>query len=149
MSDPVRIIAYRKENSNFAHLHNQGIIRTREAPGIANTSSGENKVDQTLIWIILIVILIAMLFWPQWQARRRREKQMAAMRVGSQVMTVGGIIGKLTYINTQENRARIEIAPGVEIQVVVNAIGQVLEPAPNNTTISSDEDEEVKAALAE
>ena len=89
--------------------------------------------------VIFAVLLIAMLFVPQWQSRRRREKQMAEMRPGSEVMTVGGIIGKLTYINTQENRARIEIAPGVEIQVIINGIGQVLTPAPDDS--ASDEGE--------
>ncbi len=82
-------------------------------------------MDQTLIWIILIVLLIAMLFWPQWQARRRRERQMATMRVGSQVMTVGGIIGKLTYINVEENRARIEVALGNRSGVTGNIFGRL------------------------
>lgn len=90
-------------------------------------------MDQTLMLAIFAVLLIAMLFLPQWQSRRRREKQMAEMCQGSEVMTVGGIIGKLTYINAQENRARIEIAPGVEIQVIVNAISQVLTPASDDS----------------
>lgn len=88
-------------------------------------------MDQTLMLIIFAVLLIGLLFLPQWQSRRRREKQLAEMRPGSEVMTVGGIIGKLTYINIEENRARVEIAPGVEIQLIVNAIGQVLTPAPD------------------
>jgi preprotein translocase subunit YajC len=66
------------------------------------------------------------MFWPQWQARRRRQRQMAELRVGDEVMTVGGIIGKLTYFNADENRARIEIAPEVEIRVVVAAISRPL-----------------------
>lgn len=97
-------------------------------------------MDQTLILIIGAVLLIGMLFLPQWQARRRREKQMAEMRPGSEVMTIGGIIGKLTYINTKENRARIEIAPGVEIQVIVNGIGQVLTPATDEDSTEAEQD---------
>jgi len=66
------------------------------------------------------------MFLPQWQARRRRKKQMAELRTGDEVITVGGIIGKLTYLNDEENRARIEIAPGVEMQVVLAAISRTL-----------------------
>ena len=82
--------------------------------------------QQVFILIIGIVLLGAFTFWPQWQARRRREKQMAELHVGDQIMTVGGIIGKLTYLNTEEDRARIEIAPEVEIQVVLAAINRAL-----------------------
>ena len=98
-------------------------------------------MDQTLILIIGAAFLIGLLFLPQWQARRRRQKQTTEMRPGSEVMTIGGIIGKLTYVNAQENRARIEIAPGVEIQVIVNGIGQVLTPAPDEDSTEPDEAE--------
>jgi preprotein translocase subunit YajC len=66
------------------------------------------------------------MFLPQWQARRRKQKQMANLQVGDEVMTVGGIIGKMTYYNADENRARIEVSPGVEIQVVLAAISRTL-----------------------
>lgn len=82
--------------------------------------------QQIVILIIGLVLLAAFMFWPQWQARRRRQKQMAELRVGDEVMTVGGIIGKLTYFNAEENRARIEIAPGIEMRVVLAAISRTL-----------------------
>ena len=82
--------------------------------------------QQVVILAIGLVLIGVLMFWPQWQARRRRQKQMAELRVGDEVMTVGGIIGKLTYFNADENRARIEIAPEVEIRVVVAAISRTL-----------------------
>lgn len=84
--------------------------------------------QQVVILAIGLVLLSVLMIWPQWQARRRRHKQMAEMRVGDEVMTVGGIIGKLTYMNAEENRARIEVAPGVEIQLVLPAISR--RPSP-------------------
>jgi len=85
--------------------------------------------QQIVILVIGLVLLGALMFWPQWQARRRRQKQMAALRVGDEVMTVGGIIGKLTYLNAEANRARIEIAPGVEVRIVPAAISRPLTPS--------------------
>jgi preprotein translocase subunit YajC len=82
--------------------------------------------QQVVILAIGLVLISVLMFWPQWQTRRRRQKQMAELRVGDEVMTVGGIIGKLTYFNADENRARIEIAPEVEIRVVVTAISRTL-----------------------
>ena len=79
-------------------------------------------VQQIVILVIGVVVLGAFMFWPQYRARRRREKQMAELSVGDEIMTVGGIIGKLTYLGAEENHARIEVAPGVEIRVVLAAI---------------------------
>ncbi len=84
------------------------------------------ETQQLVILILGFVLLSVLMFWPQWQARRRRQKQMAELHVGDEIMTVGGIIGKLTYLNTEENRARIEITPEVEIQVVLAAISRPL-----------------------
>jgi preprotein translocase subunit YajC len=84
------------------------------------------ETEQIVILVAGLVLLSVPMFLPQWQARRRRKKQMAELRVGDEVMTVGGIIGKLTYLNDEENRARIEIAPEVEMQVVLAAISRTL-----------------------
>lgn len=84
------------------------------------------ETQQVVVLAIGLVLLSVLMFWPQWQARRRRQKQMSELQVGDEVMTVGGIIGKLTYYNAEENRARIEIAPGVEIRVVLAAISRKL-----------------------
>jgi preprotein translocase subunit YajC len=82
--------------------------------------------QQVVILAMGLVLISVLMFWPQWQTRRRRQKQMAELRVGDKVMTVGGIIGKLTYFNADEDRARIEIAAEVEIQVVLAAISRTL-----------------------
>ncbi len=84
-------------------------------------------MDQTRQFIILgigLVVLIALMFWPQLQARRRRQQQLDQLRIGDEVVTVGGIIGTLAEVNRDENRAAIEVAPGVRIQVLLAAIGQ-------------------------
>jgi preprotein translocase subunit YajC len=88
--------------------------------------------NQVVLLIGTVVVLGALMLLPQWQARRRRRKQMAEMQVGSEVMTVGGIIGKLTHLDREANRARVEIAPGVEIQIVTAAISQ--SPPPTQPT---------------
>lgn len=90
-------------------------------------------MDQQIVFLIIgLVVISALMFWPQWQARRRRQKQMAKMSMGDEVMTVGGIIGKLTYLNAEEDRARIEIAPGVEIRVILAAISRTLTSSPSS-----------------
>lgn len=101
---------------------------------------------QVLLTIGAVVVLLVLMVLPQWQSRRRRKQQMEAMGVGSEVMTIGGIIGKITYLNKDENRARIEVAPGVEMQFVLNAIGQPIEQpeaeTPADETSADEKSEE-------
>lgn len=80
--------------------------------------------QQLVVLIVAFVLLGALTIWPQIQARRRRQKQMAEISVGDEVLTIGGIMGKLTYLNAEENRASIEIAPGVEMQILPAAISR-------------------------
>ena len=82
--------------------------------------------NQVLMLVLGLVLISALMFLPQWQAKRRKQKQMANLQVGDEVMTIGGIIGKMTYFSADENRARIEVSPGVEIQVVLAAISRTL-----------------------
>ena len=55
----------------------------------------------------------------------------ASLRRGDQVVTQGGLMGKVTKVK-EENEIEVEVAEGVKVRVVQNTIAQVLsktEPA--------------------
>ncbi|BCX05714.1 MAG: hypothetical protein KatS3mg053_3652 [Candidatus Roseilinea sp.] len=72
-----------------------------------------------LVWVIVVV--------PQNRARKNQEKVIEELKIGEQIVTVGGVIGKLTYLNREEDLARIEVAPGVEIRIIPAAISHPLD----------------------
>jgi preprotein translocase subunit YajC len=72
-----------------------------------------------LVWVIVVV--------PQNRARKTQERILEELKLGEQIVTVGGIIGKLTYLNRDEDLARIEVAPGVEIRIIPAAISHPLD----------------------
>ena len=78
--------------------------------------------DQTLLLVVLVVAMGAFMFWSQWRARRRYQQRMEELQDGDQVVTIGGIYGKLTQVDREANQARLEVAPGVEIRVSLRAI---------------------------
>jgi len=85
--------------------------------------------SQEIIMLVGFVLLMGgLMFYQQWQARRRREKQIAGLSLGDEIMTVGGLIGKLTQLDAEAGQARIEIAPGVEIRIMLVAISRPLNP---------------------
>lgn len=78
--------------------------------------------------LVLVVGMVAFMFWSQWRSRKRYQQRMQALQAGDQVVTIGGILGKLTQVDRDANRARLEVAPGVEIQITLGAISQRVSP---------------------
>jgi len=72
-----------------------------------------------LVWVIVIV--------PQNRARKNQEKVVEELKIGEQIVTVGGVIGKLTYLDLDKDLARIEVSPGVEIRIIPAAISHPLD----------------------
>jgi preprotein translocase subunit YajC len=72
-----------------------------------------------LIWIVVVV--------PQNRARKNQQEVVADLKIGDEIVTVGGLIGRLTYLDRDEDIARIEIADGVEIRIIPAAISHPLD----------------------
>ncbi|RME34713.1 MAG: preprotein translocase subunit YajC [Thermoflexia bacterium] len=85
-------------------------------------------MEQTLFFVLLFVALIGFMFWSQWRARRRYQQQLDQLQIGDQVMTIGGIYGKLTRMDRESHSAHLEVAPGVEIRISLSAISRRLGP---------------------
>jgi preprotein translocase subunit YajC len=71
---------------------------------------------------------------PQQKKMKEHRAMVEALRRGDQVVTQGGIIGKVTRVKDGESEIEVEIADGVKVRVVRSTITQVLsrtEPAAN------------------
>jgi|GEM_PF-1253780 len=80
----------------------------------------------TTIAIVLALIWVVVAL-PQKRSRQRQEQVVSELKVGEEIVTVGGVIGRLTYLNEEEDIARIEIASGVEIRIIPASISHPLD----------------------
>ena len=85
-----------------------------------------------VILLLIVVSLVFILFWavillPQSRARKRQEQVVSEMKIGEEVVTIGGVIGKLIYLNREEDLAKIEIASGVVVRIIPAAISHPLD----------------------
>ena len=81
--------------------------------------------------ILIFAIMYFLLIRPQQKKVKEHHNMVAALRRGDQVVTQGGLIGKVTKVK-EENEIEVEVATGVKVRVVQNTIAQVLsktEPA--------------------
>ena len=88
-------------------------------------------LEQLLFPLLLLAIFYFLLIRPQIKRQKEHLAMVEALRRGDQVVTQGGLIGKVSKIK-DEGEIEVELAQGVKVRVVRNTIAQVLnktEPA--------------------
>ena len=77
-------------------------------------------------WLLIFVIFYMLMIRPQQQRVKEHQAAINAVKKGDEVITGGGIRGRVTKVSDDE--AEVEIAQGVKIRVVKSTISQVLTP---------------------
>ena len=88
-------------------------------------------IAQFVPLILIFGIMYMLLIRPQQKKMKDLKAMVEAVRRGDQVLTAGGIIGKVVKVG-DDNVLEIEIAEGVKVKVVKHTITQVMsktEPA--------------------
>ncbi len=75
-------------------------------------------------WLLIFGIFWIMIIRPQQRRARQHQDRIAAVKKGDQVVTGGGIRGKVTRV--MDDDAEVEIAQGVRIRVVKATLTAVL-----------------------
>ncbi len=92
-----------------------------------------SAIGQFIPLILIFAIMYFLLIRPQQKKMKQHQAMVAALRRGDQVVTQGGIIGKVSKVKEDSaNEIEIEIAEGVRVRLVRNTVAQVLnktEPA--------------------
>lgn len=99
-----------------------------QAGGAASTGS---LIGSMLPLVLIFAIMYFLLIRPQQRKMRDLKAMVEAVRRGDQVLTAGGIIGKVTKVG-DDNTVEVEIAEGVKVKVMKSTISQVMsktEPA--------------------
>lgn len=81
--------------------------------------------------ILIFGIMYFLLIRPQQKKVKEHQAMVAALRRGDQVVTQGGMIGKVTKVK-DDGELELEIAEGVKVRVIQNTIATVIsktEPA--------------------
>jgi preprotein translocase subunit YajC len=93
----------------------------------AHASSGSSS-----IFFIIVLALGAMwliVIRPQRRKQKLQQSMQTELAVGDEVLTAGGVYGKVTRID--EDEVGVEIAPNVEVRLARRAIAaQLTEPEP-------------------
>jgi preprotein translocase subunit YajC len=76
--------------------------------------------------IIIFGLFIFLIVLPQRRRRQAAKAQVENIEVGREVLTVGGLIGKV--VETDDSELKVELAPGVVVRVARRGVATVLAP---------------------
>ncbi len=95
-----------------------------------NSAWAQEGADSTSLFgtlpflIILFVVFYFLLIRPQTKRQKEHRKMVEALSAGDEVITGGGVLGKI--INIGEQFVTVEIADGVVIKVQKHTVGALL-----------------------
>lgn len=80
---------------------------------------------------LLIIVAFAFLYFvlirPQKKRQLQARQMLDSVTVGSEVVTAGGLYGRITAV--EDDDVMVEIAPNIQVKVARRAIGAVVPPA--------------------
>ncbi|MFZ1468266.1 MAG: preprotein translocase subunit YajC [Paracoccaceae bacterium] len=99
----------------------------------ATGAAGAGSIFGSMLFPMVMVlgIMYFLMIRPQQKQAKAHKALIEALRRGDQVVTQGGIIGKVTKVG-EDNLIEVEIAEGVKVKVLRHTITTVLnktEPA--------------------
>ena len=83
-------------------------------------------------WVqFLPIVGMILIFWfliirPQMKRQKEHSAKISAVKKGDQVVTGGGLLGKVVRVD--EQHVEIELAPNVRVKAVKSTIGDIVPP---------------------
>ena len=95
-----------------------------QAAGQTGTSSGAAFFIQMIPLLAIFVIFWFLLIRPQQRRMKEHQARIGAVKKGDQVVTGGGLVGKVTKVD--DAHVEVEIASGVKVKVVKSTLSDVM-----------------------
>ena len=87
--------------------------------------AGGSMASSLLMMVLIFGIFYFLMIRPQQKKLKEHKAMVDALRRGDQVVTQGGIIGKVAKVK-DDNEVEVEIAADTKVRVVRSTIVQVL-----------------------
>jgi preprotein translocase subunit YajC len=94
------------------------------APAAAAGGDMQSTLMSMLPLLLMFAVLYFVMIRPQMKKQKEHRAMIDALAKGDEVVTAGGLLGKVSKIN--DSHIGLEVAAGVEVQLQRSAVVQVL-----------------------
>ncbi|RGP40177.1 UPF0092 membrane protein [Altererythrobacter insulae] len=96
---------------------------------ILAAAAGADAPPAWIQWLPIIGMIL--IFWfliirPQMKRQKEHQQKIEAIKKGDQVVTAGGLVGKVHKVD--DTYAELDIAQGVRVKAVKSTIGDIIPP---------------------
>jgi preprotein translocase subunit YajC len=91
---------------------------------MGGTGAQGGGFESMLLIVLMFGVLYFLMIRPQMKRAKEHKTMIDALQKGDEVVTTGGIVGRVTRIN--DNYVSLEIAPNVEVQMQRPAVQLVM-----------------------
>lgn len=92
------------------------------APGSAAAAGP----DMIIMLVIFALIFYFMIFRPQSKRVKEHKALVSSLSKGDEVLTAGGLIGKITKVSDEKDFVKVELSEGNEVMIQKSSINSVL-----------------------
>ena len=104
-------------------------------------------MGQLIVIVAMFALLWVFYIAPQRRRAAAQRELFTSVAVGDEILTVGGLIGRIR--SAQDEELVLEIAPGTQVRVARRAVARVLSPGNEGRHVeeasASEQDEEVRS----
>ena len=94
------------------------------APAAAAGGDMQSSLMSMLPLVLMFVVLYFVMIRPQMKRQKEVKNMLETLGVGDEVVTVGGLMGKVTQLKDQY--LTVELVPGTEVKMQKSAVTAVL-----------------------
>ena len=99
-------------------------ISNAYAQSAAAAGDASSSLMSMLPLVLMFVVLYFIMIRPQMRKQKEHRAMIESLAKGDEVVTAGGMYGRVTSIT--ESQLGVQIAAGVEVQIQRSSVAQVL-----------------------
>lgn len=97
--------------------------------------------------LFVLLVLTIGIFWfmmirPQQKARRQQQEMVQSLQLGDEVISAGGLVGRVTRLPDEDGWIGFELAPGVETKLLTAAISHRIPAGKDKEDVNGEKDDE-------
>lgn len=100
------------------------LISSAYAQAAATPAAESSSLMSFIPIILMFVVLYFLMIRPQMKRQKEQKAMMDALAKNDEIVTVGGILGKVTKV--EEGYVTVEIADNTEVVIQKNAVTMLL-----------------------
>jgi preprotein translocase subunit YajC len=96
------------------------------APAASTGSSAMATIVQIMPLLLIFAVFYFLLLRPQQRAAKQHREKLNAVKKGDQVVTGGGLVGKVVRVD--ETYVDVELGPNMKVKAVKAMLSDVIDP---------------------